>query len=123
MKTPDSSFARFFKGFVHAGRGIMTAIREQRNIKIHLLATLLVVGAGICFPVSNWEWVILLLTIGLVWIAEMVNTSLEYLTDLVSQNYHPLAGKAKDLAAGAVLVASIIALVIAIMIFGKYIQV
>lgn len=121
MDTPDSSFLRFLKGFIHAGRGVIIALQEQRNLKIHLLATIVVVGAGILFSVSPLEWGLLLLTIGLVWVSEMVNTSLEYLTDLVSQDYHPLAAKVKDVAAGAVLVASIIAVVVAIIIFGKYI--
>jgi len=121
MDTPDSSFVRFLKGFVHAGRGIITALQEQRNLKIHFLATIAVIGAGIFFPVSQAEWVLLLLTIGFVWVSEMVNTSLEYLTDIVTQEYHPLAAKVKDVAAGAVLVASVIAVVIAVLIFGKYV--
>lgn len=121
MDTPDSSFVRFLKGFVHAGRGIITALQEQQNLKIHFLATIAVIGAGIFFPVSRAEWVLLLLTIGFVWVSEMVNTSLEYLTDIVTQEYHPLAAKVKDVAAGAVLVASVIAVVIAVLIFGKYV--
>ncbi len=120
MNSPLADFYRFLRGFVHAGRGIITALKDQRNLKIHLLATILVVAAGLYFPIQSTEWLILVLTIGLVWIAELLNSALEYLTDLITKDRHPLARKAKDVSAGAVLAAAVIAIVIAFMIFGKY---
>ena len=120
MGSFSGQFYCFLKGLVDAGRGIVIALKDQRNLKIHLLATILVVAAGFYFPIRSNEWLILLLTIGLVWTAELLNTAIEYLTDLITKDHHALARKAKDASAGGVLTAAIIALIIAIIIFGKH---
>ena len=78
---------------------------------------MVVIAAGIFFRVSNTEWLVLTLTMTLVMAAEGFNTALEFLTDLVSPNYHELAGKTKDVAAGAVLITAIGAIVIGMIIF------
>ena len=111
---------KFFNSFLYAFNGIRTAVVEQRNLRIHLVATTIVVAAGFHFDVSGFEWAILLLTCSLVIGLEMINTALEYLTDLASPNIHPLAKKVKDVAAGAVLIAAIFAVVIAVLIFRSY---
>lgn len=107
--------------FGYAFRGIATLIRTQPNARIHLLATLVVTGGGIYFPLTRFEWVMIILVIGLVWMAEALNTALEFLTDLVSPEYHPLAGKAKDVAAAGVLLAALTALITGVLIFGPHI--
>ena len=79
---------------------------------------MLAVAAGFWFGISRGEWCAVIAAIGLVWTAEGLNTALEAVVDLVSPDQHPLAGRAKDVAAGAVLCAAISALVIGLLIFG-----
>jgi diacylglycerol kinase len=111
----------FIRSFGYAIHGIVTAVREQRNIKILFSIALLVVIGGFYFEVTRSEWCILLLCIGVVTGGEMVNSAIENLVDLVTQERMPLAGKIKDIAAGAVLLLSIISLVIGVIIFLPYI--
>jgi diacylglycerol kinase len=103
--------------FKYAGQGIWTLFSTQPNARIHLFVLLLVVGMGIGYSISITEWLILVLTFGVVLTAEAFNTALEFLTDLVSPEPHPLAGKAKDVAAGAVLISAIMAVVVGLIIF------
>lgn len=110
----------FLYGFVYAFRGIVVALREQRNLKVHLAATLAVVSAGLYYPITRIEWCILLLCIALVMGAELINSALEDLVNLVTREHHPLAGKVKDMAAGAVLVAAVMAAIVGAIIFLPY---
>lgn len=103
--------------FRHAFRGIFFVIRSQHNFRIHLVFVVLVVLAGFLFSISLSEWLVLMLTIALVLSLEMINSAIEYLVDLVTKEHHPLAGKVKDIAAGAVLVAAIISVIIGLIIF------
>jgi len=103
--------------FRFAFKGLADVYRSQPNMRIHLLAAAAVIALGLFFRISSVEWCILALTIGVVCVAELLNTALEYLTDLVSPDFHPLAGKAKDAAAAAVLVASIASVVVGCIIF------
>lgn len=117
----NSNFFRArIKSFGYAFKGIATLVVSQPNAWIHALATVTVVILGLLFQVSATEWCFLLLAMALVWVAEGLNTALEFLTDLVSPDYHPLAGKAKDVAAGAVLIAAILAAAIGGIIFVPY---
>ena len=104
------------RSFVFAGSGIAQTIKTQPNARIHTIATVAVVILGFSLHVSFLEWCLLLLAIGAVWTAELMNTALEYVVDLTSPEYHLLAKKAKDCAAGAVLVASLIALLIGVFV-------
>jgi diacylglycerol kinase len=113
--------SRFLKSFRFAFKGIAVAFKEQLNLKIHAVATLLVFGLGFYFKITTTEWLVLLLTTSLVIGLELINTAIEYMVDLVSPEQNPLAGKIKDFCAGAVLVGAIGALVIGIVIFSKYI--
>ena len=108
------------KSFGYAFKGIATLIGSQPNAQIHLVATLLVVGLGFWLDIQRGEWIAVLLAMALVWLAEGMNTALEFLTDLASPDFHPLAGKAKDVAAGAVLIAAIFAAAVGIIVFGPY---
>ncbi len=103
--------------FKYAFAGLWDLFRSQPNARIHLLAAVGVVVAGFYFRLSEAEWCIVSLAIAVVFAAEAFNTALEYLTDLVSPDYHPLAGKAKDASAAAVLIAAIGAVVVAGIIF------
>lgn len=105
------------KSFGYAFAGILTCIRQERNMRIHLTAAILVIAAGTILRISAAEWMICLILFGLVMSLEMVNTALEAVVDLVTQEKKPLAKKAKDAAAGAVLVSAIMAAVIGLMIF------
>jgi diacylglycerol kinase len=103
--------------FRFAFQGIRTLFYTQPNARIHLLASIIVIGLAWRVGCSPTEWAILVLTIGAVIVAEAFNTALEFLTDLASPEYHELAGKAKDVAAAAVLFTAIVALGVAIFIF------
>ncbi len=105
------------KSFKYAWNGLLDLVKTQPNAQIHLLITVLVLAAGYYFQLSASEWCIILLTIALVLAAEAFNTALEYLTNLVSPDYHPLAGKTKDVAAGGVLIAAFIAILVGLIIF------
>jgi diacylglycerol kinase (ATP) len=108
----------FFRGFVYAFEGISHVIRTQRNARVHLLATALVVLAGVYFRVSDMEWAILALTVSLVFGAEMFNTAIEAQVDLAAPHLDPRAKAAKDAGAGAVLVAALGAVAVGLAIFG-----
>lgn len=97
------------------GIGFMLA---ARNARLLLGVTLAVVAGGLRVGLSPLEWCAVLVALALVWIAETLNTALERLTDLVSPEYHPLAGKVKDVAAGAVLMAMLAAVSIGAILFG-----
>jgi diacylglycerol kinase len=111
----------FIRSFGYAIRGIAAVVREQRNIKILFGIALLVGIAGFYFEVTRSEWCILLLCVGVVTGGEMFNSSIENLVDLVTRERLPLAGKIKDIAAGAVLLLSIISFIIGVIIFLPYI--
>lgn len=83
-----------------------------------MAATALVIGAGIWLGLSRYEWAIILLVIGIVWIAEFLNTALEAILDIASPERHPLARIAKDVGAAAVLSAAVIAIVVGLIILG-----
>lgn len=105
------------QSFRYAFRGIKTVFLSEANMKIHSFITVLVILCGAFFDISLTEWIFCLLCIALVTGAEMINTSIENVVDLASPELHPLAGKAKDIAAGAVLLCAIIAVIIGLLIF------
>jgi len=106
------------RSFRNASRGVWALIRTERNARIHLAATALVVASGIVLGVSRAEWAVLGLAIALVWSAEAMNTAVEALGDAVSPEPNEAIGKAKDVAAGAVLLATIGAVVVGLLVFG-----
>ena len=106
--------------FSHAVRGLRFMVKTQHNAWIHAVVTIMVCAAGLVFQISRIEWCLIALSMMTVWTAEAFNTSLERLTDLASPNHHPLAGKAKDVAAGAVLIAAIGAVVVGGIVFIPY---
>jgi diacylglycerol kinase len=106
------------RSFRDAGRGIGDVLRTQPNAWIHAVASLAVCVAGFALDVSRGDWLALALAMTLVWVAESVNTALERLADATSPGPHPLVGRAKDAAAGAVLFAAIGAAVVGLLVLG-----
>ena len=106
------------RSFKYAFAGIRYLFTTQPNARIHLFATIFVIVLGIFLKISAIEWAILCITIGAVLAAEAFNTSIEALTDLASPDQHPLAGAAKDAAAGAVLITAIAAVATGVFILG-----
>jgi diacylglycerol kinase (ATP) len=104
--------------FRHAFRGWRHVLRTQPNAWIHSVATIAVVVLGIWLRVDVRDWASLILAIGLVWFAELMNTSLEAVVDLVSPEPHPLAQSGKDVGAAAVLIASLTAFGIGLLVLG-----
>ncbi len=104
--------------FLHALAGILYALRHQRNTWIMGSATVVVVGVAIWAGVSRLEWALLVVTIGMVWVAEFLNSAVEAAVDVASPQHHPMAKVAKDVAAGAVLTASVIALIVGLVVLG-----
>ena len=104
--------------FRYAWKGVIYFITNERHAPIHLFCALLVIILGLILNLQNWEWIALLICISAVITAEMFNSALEKLTDLVSPDWNELAGKVKDMAAGAVLVSSILAAVIGLIILA-----
>jgi diacylglycerol kinase (ATP) len=109
------------RSFGHGFRGLGVLVRTQHNARIHAVATILVVAAGALARISPADWVLIALAVMCVWATEALNTSIEFLVDLVSPELHPLAAKAKDVAAGAVLVAAIGSLIVAFVVFGPHV--
>ncbi|WP_079479628.1 diacylglycerol kinase family protein [Halobacillus salinus] len=100
-------------GFRHAWNGIKEVTRSERNFKLHLFSTVLVIISSAILGLQAIEWSVIILTCSIVLALEMVNSSIERILDYLAPEWNALAGKIKDIAAGAVLVASIGAFVIA----------
>jgi diacylglycerol kinase (ATP) len=97
--------------------GIAFLLRTQVSARWHLVATLLAVTAGVVLRVTRGEWLALILAIGLVWVAEGLNTAIEQAGDAITRGQHPQIRNAKDVAAGVVLLASLVAIIIGLLVF------
>lgn len=109
-----------YNSFRFAFRGINSAIRSEPHMRLHILSAVAVVVAGFAFGITRTEWCLVVGSVGLVVTAEIMNTAIETVVNLVSPEFHPLAGKAKDLAAGAVLIAAATAAVVGAIVFMPY---
>ncbi len=107
----------FFRSFAFAGQGVWHVVRTQRNMRVHLLAGLAAVVAGLILRIGAADWACVLTVIGLVLTAETLNTVVEALVDLSTDEVHPLAKAAKDMAAGAVLLSSAAAVGVGVAVF------
>lgn len=124
MSEPDPSpqrRRRLFWGrvesFRYAFQGVAYMLRTQHNAWIHAVLTVAVVVAGLVFRVSAGQWCWLILALASVWTAESFNTALEIIVDIASPEYRPAAGRAKDVAAGAVLLCAVGAAAIGLITF------
>jgi diacylglycerol kinase len=104
--------------FRYAFAGLWYLLRTQRNARIHVSISLVIVALGLWLGLSTTQWAVIALTIGVVLVAESFNTVIEVIVDLVTEEYHPLAKIAKDAAAGAVLLMAMISVVIGLLILG-----
>ncbi|MBI2596157.1 diacylglycerol kinase family protein [Candidatus Daviesbacteria bacterium] len=106
--------------FKHALEGIWTATKDEPHLKFHFSAAFVVIILGVILKLTREDWAVIVLTIGLVIGLELTNTAIEEIVNSFTPDTHPAAKKAKDVAAGAVLVASVTAAVIGILIFLPY---
>lgn len=106
------------RSFEHAYRGMISAVRTQRNMRFHVVVAVLVLVASLLVGVSKLELAVLVLTILLVLVTELFNTAMEFVVDLATKEYHPLAKLAKDISAGAVLVSSVGAVLVGYLILA-----
>ncbi len=106
------------KSFIYAGRGLRWLVQDEHNAWMHLAASIMVVAAGFLLHVSldDWRWLVFAITF--VWVTEAINTAIEELCDFVSPGFAYPIGRVKDLAAGAVLAASLAAAVIGLLTLG-----
>ncbi|MFA6227076.1 MAG: diacylglycerol kinase family protein [Candidatus Paceibacterota bacterium] len=108
------------QSFAHAGRGIWIFVKSTHNAWIHIVVLILAVFLGVYLKITHIEWIFLTLAGGFVLVSEAFNTAIEVDMDLTSPEYHPFARDTKDIAAGAVLISACTALIVGILIFGRY---
>lgn len=115
------SLGKQLHSFIYALDGIRYLLTTQQNAWIHLLATICVIALGVTVSLTPESWLKITIAIVLVWIAEALNTSIELLADAVFREFHPLIKAAKDVAAGAVLIAATGAICIGVIVFWPHI--
>lgn len=109
---------RYSDSFRYAFEGVKTTFQEERNMRTHVIAGAVALLLGVFLSLSITEWLWILLASFLVFVMEILNTVIENLVDLVTQEYHPLAKKVKDMAAAAVLSTTIFSVVTGLLIFA-----
>ncbi len=114
-------FGRFFRSFKYSIEGLIYAYKYEQSMLIHVIATICVIGANIFFRVKGYEWLISLLAIGMVLSAELINTAIEAVVDLVTLEIHPLAKIAKDCGSAATFVLAMMAAGIGFVIYIPHI--
>lgn len=117
MENQKFSIIERIFSFRYAYSGLKYLIRFEHNSRIHFVATLLVIITGFLLKISITDWALLAIAIGIVWLAEIFNTTIEILVDFISPGYDKKAGVIKDLAASGVLIAAIVAFAIGCIIF------
>src|SRR3982750_578900 len=120
--TSTLTFTGRVRSFRCALEGVRVMIASQHNAWLHAIATLIVTATGFYLRLSNSEWCVIVVAMIAVWTAEALNTAFEFLTDVASPEFHPLAQKAKDVAAGAVLLAAMGSVVIGVLVFGPHLM-
>ena len=115
------SFSKRLRSFVHAFNGVWLVLKTQHNSWIHLFATVGVVVFGSYFKVSKYEWIAIIISIVIVWVAEVLNSAIEFLADAVTLENNPKIKRAKDASAGAALIAAIGSVSIGTIVFYPYI--
>ena len=112
------SRSRLAKSFVFAWRGVVELLRSQPNARIHLVMSIAITCVALLLRVSRGEWALLVVAMGLVWMAEAMNTAIEFLGDRITSERDEFIRRAKDVAAGGVLLASVAAAVTGFVILG-----
>jgi diacylglycerol kinase len=103
--------------FTCAWKGIRIFLQTEVHARIHFSATLINLMMAFYFHLTQMEWIVIIFAIAMVWLAEMMNTAVEKILDLLHPGHHPLAGRIKDMAAGAVLISALTALAMGLIIF------
>jgi diacylglycerol kinase len=106
-----------FGSFRFAMNGLLSLLKNEHNSRIHLLAAILAIIGGIIMKLDHYEWSLLVIVIGLVFLTELLNSSLESLADLVDPEWNEMIMRAKDYSAAAVLISAIVAIVVGGLIF------
>ncbi len=112
-------FKKRIHAFCHAFSGLLAAFKAEAHLKIHVLATIFVIACGVYFKISKAEWLMVIVCCGLVITAELFNTAIEKLCNVISPQPHPTIKFIKDVSAAAVLILCIMAVIIAVLIFGQ----
>ncbi|MEE1209604.1 MAG: diacylglycerol kinase family protein [Parafannyhessea umbonata] len=113
------SHPSFRRSFLFALQGFRTALRQERNIKVMLAGGAFAVAMGLILRIDAVSWAVVLVCCGMVIAAELLNTAIETVVDLVSPEFHPLAGQAKDIAAAASWVLSLTAAVVGVIVYAS----
>jgi diacylglycerol kinase (ATP) len=101
-------------------RGVWLMLKSQHNAWVHAALSALAVAAGFVFRLDRREWCAIVIAMMAVWMAESLNTALEFLCDVASPEFHPLIEKAKDVSAGGVLIAAVGAAIVGLLVFGPH---
>ena len=120
-KSRKFSFQRRMLSFKYAFNGIFLLLKNEHNAWIHAFAAIIAVCAGFYFGITKQEWIVVVIAIAMVFTAEAFNSAIEVLVDKISPGFDDAAGKVKDMAAGAVLIAAIATAIVGIIIFGPHI--
>ncbi|MBM6755837.1 diacylglycerol kinase family protein [Collinsella tanakaei] len=115
----DKDHPSFIRSFGYAIEGFVTAVRTERNIKVMIVIGLGAIIAGIVLKIDLLSWCLVALCIGMVLFAELINTAVEAVVDLATSELHPLAKRAKDIAAASVYTLSITAAVVGLIVFAR----
>jgi len=111
---------RLFKSFSYAFRGLFKTLREEQNLQIQSAVGLAVIILGWYFKIKNWEWLSLILVIGLVILMEIINSAVERITDVLKPRLDSYVKEIKDIMAAAVMLASVMAVIVGLIIFLPY---
>ncbi len=117
MKAENFSARSRFGSFRFAFKGLLALLKDEHNSRIHLLSALAVIAAGIVLKISMPEWCLIIIVIGLVFMAELLNTALEEMSDIIDPEWNEKIRKVKDYAAAAVLISAIVSVVVGGLIF------
>lgn len=120
IETRSLTFTGRLRSVRYAIQGVRVMLASQQNAWIHAVATVMVGVLGVTVGLSTADWCWIVLAVVAVWTAEALNTAFEFLTDVASPAFHPLAGKAKDVAAGAVLISAVGSVLIGLLVFGPH---
>jgi diacylglycerol kinase (ATP) len=117
MGTNKFSIKSRLQSFRYAVNGIAELLKNEHNSRIHLAAAIVAIILGIILKLTNIEWSLLIIVIGIVFLTELLNSAIEKLADKVDSEWDELIGKAKDFSAAAVLLSAVIAIIVGLMIF------
>jgi diacylglycerol kinase (ATP) len=120
MSNERFSIVARLRSFKFAISGLTFVLRSQHNAQVHLAISTAVGVAGFVFGLSKADWLAILIAMSIVWIAETLNTAVEYVCDVVSPEFNTNVARAKDIAAGAVLISAVFAVIVGALVFVPY---